>query len=67
MLWGNAIGIVFCILQSQFGLFKLDPETYYVSMVPVSYEYLAFPPDQCRHLIDFCTDVGRTFLPDNQN
>ena len=36
MLWGNAIGIVFCILQSQFGLFKLDPETYYVSMVPVS-------------------------------
>ena len=36
MLWGNAIGIVFCILQSQFGVFKLDPENYYVSMVPVS-------------------------------
>ena len=26
MLWGNAIGLAFCILQSQFGLFKLDPE-----------------------------------------
>ena len=32
MLWGNAIGITFCVLQSQLGLFKLDPETYYVSM-----------------------------------
>ncbi len=36
MLWGNAIGITFCVLQSQFGIFKLDPETYYVDTVPVS-------------------------------
>ena len=36
MLWGNAIGLAFCILQSQFGLFKLDPETYYMDTVPVS-------------------------------
>ena len=37
MLWGNAVGLAFCILQSQFGLFKLDPETYYVDTVPVSF------------------------------
>lgn len=36
MLWGNAIGITFCVLQSKFGIFKLDPETYYVDTVPVS-------------------------------
>lgn len=37
MLWGNAVGLAFCILQSRFGLFKLDPETYYVDTVPVSF------------------------------
>lgn len=36
MLWGNAIGIAFCLLQSHFHLFKLNPETYYVDTVPVS-------------------------------
>ncbi len=42
MLWGNAIGLAFCILQSQFGLFKLDPETYYVDTVPVSFNIILF-------------------------
>ena len=42
MLWGNAIGLAFCILQSQFGIFKLDPETYYVDVVPVSFNILLF-------------------------
>lgn len=42
MLWGNAIGIFFCVLQSQFGIFKLDPETYYVDTVPVSVNILLF-------------------------
>lgn len=36
MLWGNAIGIAFCLLQSRFNIFKLNPETYYVDTVPVS-------------------------------
>ena len=34
MIWGNAIGLVFCLIQSQFHLFKLDPESYYVYSVP---------------------------------
>ena len=42
MFWGNAIGLAFCIFQSQFGLFKLDPETYYVDTVPVSFNVLLF-------------------------
>ena len=42
MLWGNLIGLSFCFLQSQFGLFKLDPETYYVDTVPVSFSVLLF-------------------------
>lgn len=36
MLWGNAIGVTFCLLQSHFNIFKLNPETYYVDTVPVS-------------------------------
>lgn len=36
MIWGNAIGLAFCLLQSQFHLLKLDPESYYVDAVPVS-------------------------------
>ncbi len=42
MLWGNVIGLAFCLLQSQFGLFKLDPENYYVDTVPVSFNVLLF-------------------------
>ena len=42
MLWGNAIGLGFCILQSQFGIFKLDPDTYYVDTVPVSFNIILF-------------------------
>jgi lipoprotein-releasing system permease protein len=36
MLIGNVVGIALCLLQSAFGLFKLNPETYYVDTVPVS-------------------------------
>ena len=40
MLWGNAIGLLFCFVQSQFHLFKLDPESYYIDSVPVSMNIL---------------------------
>ncbi|HJD75889.1 MAG TPA: ABC transporter permease [Bacteroides reticulotermitis] len=42
MIWGNAVGLAFCFLQTQFGIFKLDPETYYVDTVPVSFNVLLF-------------------------
>jgi lipoprotein-releasing system permease protein len=37
MVIGDIIGVAFCVLQSTFGLFKLDPTTYYVDTVPVSF------------------------------
>lgn len=42
MMWGNAIGLAFYFLQKWFGLFKLDPETYYMDTVPVSFNILLF-------------------------
>lgn len=36
MLWGNLAGIAICILQSTFGIFRLDPASYYLEFVPVS-------------------------------
>ncbi|WP_455587264.1 ABC transporter permease [Bacteroides sp.] len=42
MIWGNAIGLLFCVVQSQFHLFKLDPESYYVDSVPVSFNVWLF-------------------------
>lgn len=36
MIWGNAIGLAFCLVQSKWGVLTLDPETYYVDRVPVS-------------------------------
>ena len=42
MIWGNLIGLSFCFLQSKFGLFKLDPQTYYVDTVPVAFNFWLF-------------------------
>ena len=35
LIWGNLIGIGFCLLQKYFKILKLDPEAYYVAYVPV--------------------------------
>ncbi|MDO4172552.1 MAG: ABC transporter permease [Prevotellaceae bacterium] len=35
MLWGNVLGVGFCLLQQYTGIVKLDPATYYVSEAPV--------------------------------
>lgn len=42
MLWGNAIGFGFFFIQKWTGVFKLDPETYYMATVPVSFNLLLF-------------------------
>lgn len=36
MLWGNIAGIGFCLLQSYFHIFRLDPTSYYLEYVPVN-------------------------------
>ncbi len=36
MLWGNIAGVALCLLQSHFGIFKLDPTSYYLEYVPIN-------------------------------
>jgi lipoprotein-releasing system permease protein len=40
LLWGNAIAFAIIFIQKQSGIFKLDPEIYYVSEVPVGLNLL---------------------------
>ena len=35
LFWGNLIGIGLLLLQKQFGIIKLNPESYYVNVAPV--------------------------------
>ena len=35
LLWGNIIALLICFIQKYFGILKLDPETYYTSVVPI--------------------------------
>lgn len=42
MLWGNLLGLAFYFLQKWFGVFRLDPETYYMDTVPVSFNIWIF-------------------------
>ena len=42
MILGNAIGLAFCFLQSNYNIFKLDPDTYYMDSVPVSFNVYFF-------------------------
>ena len=41
MLWGNAIGITLCLLQSHFKFITLDPSIYYLHAVPIDLNWLS--------------------------
>ena len=41
LLWGNMVGIIF-LTQKYFGWIRLDPETYYVNVAPVSLNFGIF-------------------------
>ena len=63
MLWGNLIGVTFIVLQSQFHLFKLDPATYYVDVVPVEFSlslYLLL--NVCTLIVSVGMLVGPSYL-----
>ena len=36
MFWGNVAAVAFCLIQAKFGIFKLDPASYYLNTVPVN-------------------------------
>ncbi len=42
MLWGNVIALAFYALQRCFGIFRLDPATYYMDTVPVAFNLWAY-------------------------
>jgi lipoprotein-releasing system permease protein len=39
LLWGNLVGLGVCFTQYQFKFIKLNPHDYYMSVVPVSWEW----------------------------
>lgn len=42
LLWGNAVALLFCLVQKNFQPLKLDPATYYLSAVPIDLNPLNF-------------------------
>jgi lipoprotein-releasing system permease protein len=40
MLWGNVIGLGFCVLQYFTHVIPLDPENYYMDFVPIKFNWL---------------------------
>lgn len=40
MIYGNVIGIGFCLLQKTLKIIPLDSESYYMSYVPISFDWL---------------------------
>jgi len=40
MIYGNIFGIGFCFLQKTFKIIPLNPESYYMSYVPISFDWL---------------------------
>lgn len=42
MLWGNVVGLLVCGLQYYFGIFKLDPTMYYLTAVPIAWNFWYF-------------------------
>lgn len=39
ILWGNLVGLGLAILQDRFSLIPLDPENYFVSTVPIGWDF----------------------------
>jgi lipoprotein-releasing system permease protein len=42
MFWGNVVGITLILIQKYFHVLKLNPETYYVDVVPVNFSLTFF-------------------------
>ena len=63
MLWGNAIGLLFILVQSQFRIFKLDPATYYIDCVPVEFNFWLWALlNVCTLVISVLMLVGPSYL-----
>ena len=41
MLFGNIVAISIALIQKHFGIFKLDPATYYISQIPINIDIVS--------------------------
>jgi len=41
LFWGNLLGISLCLLQKKFSIISLDPESYYLTTVPVNIDFFS--------------------------
>lgn len=63
MMWGNVIGLLFILIQSQFNLFKLDPSIYYIDHVPVEFNlWLYLLLNVCTLIVSVLMLVGPSYL-----
>lgn len=63
MVWGNVIGLLFILIQSQFNLFKLDPSIYYIDHVPVEFNlWLYLLLNVCTLIVSVLMLVGPSYL-----
>ena len=62
LFWGNLIGISLLLIQHYFGIITLDPSTYYVAKVPVSFSVLAICFIKLRNINFMFYDVNNSFL-----
>ena len=40
MMWGNLIGILICLVQLKWGILNLNPDNYYIDVVPINLKVL---------------------------
>ncbi len=60
---GNIIGVSFCLLQSQFHIFKLDRATYYVNRVPIEFNiWIYLLLNVCTLLVSVLMLIGPSYL-----
>ncbi len=63
MLWGNLIGLTFCLVQSYFQVFKLDSAVYYVDSVPIELHWgIYLLLNVCTLLVSLLMLVGPSYL-----
>ena len=63
MLWGNLIGVSLCLIQEVFHPVKLNPADYYVSTVPLDFNFeIYILLNVCTFLVSLFMLIGPSYL-----
>ncbi len=60
LLWGNALALLFCLVQARTHLIPLDPENYFVSFVPV---HVSIPSILAADIVAYLGIILMLWLP----